>query len=187
MQVAPFPCVSVHPFYIQQVSPLVDPFLARLSAKEQADFNMLRSYFQLTDERNKRNMGLTTFERHLSMIETFVASGQAGDVDRAIAAGIHFSRDCILVNTQRLKSLMKRSKSCLNGCLHRLGFAVSRSDAESIEAYREIALRIGKQYMQPRQWCVRKKAPPVPTIQFPSLVPKPATIDEGNFIRSLLN
>ncbi|KAK8870166.1 hypothetical protein M9Y10_008043 [Tritrichomonas musculus] len=142
--------------------PFNEPLICKLTAQEQTEFTKIATYFQLADDRNKRNFGMSTFIKHLNFIHNFVVRGktqnQKDDVRihkfknalnmndncnyndddfnntdnssgilRGIVCGILFGNGFLLVNTDKLKRLTKRSKSCVNGCFQKLGFGVYRS------------------------------------------------------------
>jgi hypothetical protein len=82
----------------------------------QFEFHHLSAFFTIADDRNKRNMDLSTFWKYIQMIKIFVVRGSSSDVQRGLSVGVIFSKDFLLVNTQKRKAFMHRSKSCLNGC-----------------------------------------------------------------------
>ena len=109
---------------------LSDPLAAQLSPAEQSEYARLSAFFRLTDERNKRNEGVTAFIKHLRMIHSFVVRDDGNDALRGLVCGIIFSNPVLVVNTDRLKKFTCRSKSCVNGCFQKLGFDVSRATQE---------------------------------------------------------
>jgi hypothetical protein len=139
----------------------VQPFprntlFSQLSISDQAAFVNLMKHFASAVDRNKRNLGLSVFVKHLGMIHSFVCRGDAFDAVRGAICGIEFTPNSFLINTQRLKRLMARSKSSMNGCFQRLGYTVCRPARDLGEVLGEICPGYGPQRFFARQWCVRR-------------------------------
>ena len=93
-----------NPLQCKQNENLVDsdPLIKKLPLAEQMEFSRICSYFQLVDDRNKRNFGMTTFIKHLNLIHHFVVRDDGGDALRGLACGILFGKGFLLVNTVTL-------------------------------------------------------------------------------------
>jgi hypothetical protein len=138
-------------------SPPADAMFSELSQLDQYEYQRLAHFFALEEGKNQRTYGLHAFIHHLSVIHRFVAQGNPDDVLRGIVCGIEFTQYAMLVNVGKLKKLMRRSKSCMNGCFHRLGYHVARTsgDLSSVltqifPKYRAASGLVG------RQWCIRR-------------------------------
>lgn len=140
-----------------------DPLVLQLSFPDQCEFLRLSTFFRYASDRNKRNMALSTFQKHIALIRTFVVRGDYTDFDRGLACGLQFGPNYMLVNTKRLKLFMGRSKSCLNGCFHKSGFNVTRISSEENRVISEFSRRFGKPLPFPRQWCIRSNDPSIAT------------------------
>jgi hypothetical protein len=114
-------------------------------------------------------MGMPTFLKHLRMIHVFVCRGDALDALRGAVCGIEFGRNAFLINTRQLKKLMCRSKSCLNVCFQRLGYAVSRPARDIPLMFTQLMPGFAG-HVTARQWCVRKAIDP----QAPQFIPNVA-------------
>jgi hypothetical protein len=134
----------------------LNPLLQQLSHADQADYLQLANFFAFCDDRNKRNLGMSTFAKHLDMIHSFVCRGDACDTIRGVVCGIEFGTNSFLLNTRELKRLMFRSKSCMNGCFQRLGYTVCRPSRDLPSLFAEIVPGCGSHFFTARQWCVRK-------------------------------
>lgn len=134
----------------------VDPLLYKLPPIDQGEFFSLVNMFAFADDRNRRNMGMSTFMKHLSMIHAFVCKRDAFDALRGVICGIEFGTNSFLVNTGRLKELMFRSKSCMNGCFQKLGYNVCRPAQDVATLFAQILPGYGNHLCTARQWCVRK-------------------------------
>lgn len=132
-----------------------DPVVLQLSFPDQCEFLRLSAFFKYASDRNKRNLALATFSKHLQLIKNFVNRGDYGDFERGVACGIQFGSNYMLVNTKRLKIFMGRSKSCINGCFHKLGYGVYRISSDDNPILADFTARSGRQLPQPRQWCIR--------------------------------
>ena len=140
----------------RQIAIPVDPLLSKLPPVDQAEYIRLANMFAYCEDRNKRNMGMSTFVKHLSMIHAFICRGDAFDALRGVVCGIEFGCSSLLVNTSRLKRLMVRSKSCMNGCFQKLGYNVCRPAHEIATLFTQIMPGYGFHVFTARQWCVRK-------------------------------
>ena len=138
-----------------QMTPFNDPLISKLSLNDQAEFFRLIQFFQFSDDRNKRNLGLSTFAKHLQLIHNFINKGDGIDSYRGLVCGIQFGVNSLLINTSRLKKLMFRSKSCMNGCFQKLGFHVCRPNQDISTTLAQLMPRIDPMIFNPRQWCVR--------------------------------
>lgn len=130
--------------------------LCRLPASDQVEYFNLMNFFNYTDDRNKRNLGMSTFIKHLNTIHDYICKGDANDAFRGLVCGIEFSQNSFLINTSRLKKLMCRSKSCMNGCFQKLGYVVCRPSQDISSIFAQILPRLNPHWFSTRQWCVRK-------------------------------
>ena len=139
------------------VLPFDEPLFEELSPFDKSEYFRILNFFAYADDKNKRNCGLSTFIHHLSIIHSFVVQRNHHDVIRGIVCGIEFTPWALLLNTGRLKKLMGRSKSCMNGCFQRLGYQVFRPARDMASIFAQI---YPKYTSAPnfigRQWCIRK-------------------------------
>lgn len=166
-----------------------DPLVTSLPLQDQCEYLRLSAFFKYASDRNKRNMAISTFTKNISLIQNFVNQGDYFDFDRGLACGIQFGPKYLLVNTKRLKKFMGRSKSCINGCFHKMGYNVSRISTEENHILEDFTQRFGKNIPQPRQWCIRSMEVLSPRTDHTSDVEISIDIDHHDFmnIRSLLN
>lgn len=139
-----------------------DPLVTYLSLKEQSEFASIISFFQLSHERNKRNFGMSMFVKHLNLIHQFVVRDDGGDAIRGLVCGVLFGNGFLLVNTDRLKRLTMRSKSCVNGCFQKLGFNVFRETQDLNGFFTVMFPNIDQSLLNPRHWCIRKASDEAP-------------------------
>ena len=132
-----------------------DVFVAHLPAADQVEYLDMLHYFETTEEMNRRNLGLSTFKSHLEKIYKFIHKGDRLDTYRGFVCGIEFGTNFILVNTKRLRVLMNRSKSCVNGCLQKLGYTISRQQQDIIGFFGAVLPGINQVFCNSRQWCIR--------------------------------
>lgn len=136
------------------VSP--DPFVLLLQPFEQAEYYRLAHFIAYSGDRNKRNLGMTTFTKHLKLIHDFICKGDNRDSQRGLICGIQFGNNSLLINTSRLKKLMCRSKSCMNGCFQKLGYSSSKPSQDLSSLLCRITPGISIEALNPRNWCVRR-------------------------------
>ena len=140
-----------------------DPLLSFLTPLEQMEYSQLSQFFVNTDDRNKRNMGLATFMKHLNLIHNFVCRNDNKDNIRGLICGIQFGKGSLLINTGRLRTLMRRSKSCMNGCFQKLGFETTKPSEDLTTVLHKITPGIQCDVTNPRKWCVRRETSPTPS------------------------
>ena len=132
-----------------------DIFVASLSIPDQTEYFNLQKTFLTSEDRNKRFLGLATFKSDLECVYQFVRKGDSLDIFRGFVCGIIFGSNFILVNTKRLKTIMNRSKSCVNGCLQRLGYVINRQQQDIPGFFSVILPGVNSIFCNSRQWCVR--------------------------------
>ena len=133
-----------------------DPLVSMLQPFDQAEYFRLAHFFAFADDRNKRNLGMSTFIKHLNLIHNFICKGDMRDAQRGLICGIQFGNNSLLINTSRLKKLMCRSKSCMNGCFQKLGYMSSKPSQDLSSLLCRITPGIMVEALNPRNWCVRK-------------------------------
>jgi hypothetical protein len=74
---------------------------------------------------------------------------------RGVVCGVEFGRGFVLVNTDRLKKVLYRSKSCMNGCWQRLGYDVMRPSHDIVCLFTALMPNVNPELFAIRQWCVR--------------------------------
>jgi hypothetical protein len=134
----------------------VDSILDELCPSDKSEYLCLVRLLAAAEDRNKRNLGLPTFIKHLEMIHRFVQRGDNHDALRGCICGIEFGVRSFLINTRQLRKLMFRSKSCLNGCFQRIGYSVARCQSDVTAVFADILPPTKQTVFSPRQWCVRK-------------------------------
>lgn len=158
------------PFFTH--GPAVDFITSKLPPEEQQEFLYLRQRIASHEAKSKKHFGLATFYEHLTTIHKFVVRGDQGDAYRGFVCGIHFGDGFLLINTTRLKKLICRSKSCVNGCFQRLGFSMGRSAARNLnDFFQQILPNLSSSLINTRQWCMRTLAEDASISFAPSSVP----------------
>lgn len=140
-----------------QISLLISsvPEFSKLSIADRNEFFRLLNLFAYSDDRNKRNLGISTFVKHLQLIHDFVCKGDAFDSLRGYICGIEFGNNSFMINTGKLKKMMFRSKSCMNGCFQKIGYTVCKPAQDVASLFAQF-LPTGCSILSSRQWCVRK-------------------------------
>ena len=152
----------------------VDFITSRLPPEEQQEFIYLRQVIAAREAKTKKHLGPTAFFEHLNLIHSFVVRGDPGDAYRGFVCGIHFGTGFLLINTTRLKRLICRSKSCVNGCFQRMGFPMGRDASQALnEFFQQIMPNIGPSLINTRQWCMRLLGEDATVCFVPSVVPNP--------------
>ncbi|KAH0789437.1 hypothetical protein GPJ56_006649 [Histomonas meleagridis] len=135
-----------------------DPVFLKLSPQDRQEFFQLMNIFAFSEDRNKRNLGMTTFIKHLSLIHSYICRGDIYDAMRGFVCGIEFGTNSFLINTGKLKKLMFRSKSCMNGCFQKLGYNVCKPSHDMMSLFSQILPGVGTHLLTARQWCARRSS-----------------------------
>lgn len=155
-----------------------DPLIAKMTEQDQKEYLSLFNFFISCDEKNKRNHGMDTFIAHLIKVHRFISQKNSLDIFRGFVCGIEFGSGFIIVNTKRLKRLMVRSKSCINGSLQKLGFQMTRKQQDVSGFFKDILPGVDSRLCNSRQWCVRIRTHESP-ICFVSFLPPLITLRYG--------
>jgi len=136
-------------------STLNSVMLQLLPAEERSQYQYLIDSIGADVQAVRRHSGLTEFVKHMWLVHRFVARGNANDSLRGIVCGVEFGRGFILVNTDRFKKVLFRSKSCMNGCFQRLGYDVMRPSHDITCLFTRLLPSVNPEFFAIRQWCVR--------------------------------
>ena len=126
-----------------------------LPLEERSQYQSLIDSISNDVQKTRRHSGLTEFVKHISLVHRFIARGNSNDSLRGIVCGVEFGRGFILVNTDRLKKVLFRSKSCMNGCFQRLGYDVMRPSHDIVCLFTRLLPNVNPEFFAIRQWCVR--------------------------------
>lgn len=129
--------------------------LTLLTVEERHLYQNLIDSISTDVQRTRRHSGLNEFVKHITLVHNFVAKGKNTDALRGIICGVEFGRGFILVNTDRLKKVLFRSKSCMNGCFQRLGYDVMRPSHDIVCLFTRLLPNVNPEFFAIRQWCVR--------------------------------
>jgi hypothetical protein len=136
--------------------PPVDPALLKLlSLEERCHYDAMLSAIATDVQRAHKHSGVSEFVRHMSVVHGFIARGSVDDAMRGVVCGVEFGRGFLLVNTDRLKRVLFRSKSCMNGCFQRLGYDVMRPSQDIVCLFSRLMPNVNPELFAIRQWCVR--------------------------------
>lgn len=129
--------------------------LRLLPVEERSQYQTLIESISNDVQKTRRHSGLTEFVKHISLVHRFIARGNSNDSLRGIVCGVEFGRGFILVNTDRLKKVLFRSKSCMNCCFQRLGYDVMRPSHDIVCLFTRLLPNVNPEFFAIRQWCVR--------------------------------
>ncbi|OHT11921.1 hypothetical protein TRFO_18385 [Tritrichomonas foetus] len=126
-----------------------------LPIEERSQYQSLIDNISNDVQKTRRHSGLAEFVKHISLVHKFVLQGNSNDSLRGVVCGVEFGRGFILVNTDRLKKVLYRSKSCMNGCFQRLGYDVMRPSHDLVCLFTRLLPNVNPEFFAIRQWCVR--------------------------------
>jgi hypothetical protein len=145
--------------------------LAILSPEDQADYLALQLSLKTPSCRYNRNHRMNMFIEALTKIIAFCERSPNGRWSRSLVCGICTVPDGIAVNVKRLKALLGKSKSAVNGIFQNLAYETV--SAASIDAHE---LKSNLQRLncvsELRQWSIKRFHLPTlaPATQIPECV-----------------
>jgi hypothetical protein len=129
--------------------------LRLLPVEERGQYQHLVESIASDVDQAKKHSSLTEFIKHITLVHGFIARGNLNDPLRGIVCGVEFGRGFILVNTDRLKKVLFRSKSCMNGCWQRLGYDVMRPSHDIVCLFTRLLPNVNPEFFAIKQWCIR--------------------------------
>jgi hypothetical protein len=149
------------------------PYWTLLSADDAEEYCRLHSQFHDDGGRTRKGDRLEHFSDQLFKIRRYVESPNEGDWKRSLVCGVFFLPHGIALNIHRLRALMGKCKSSINGSLQQLG-STSLPQPHGIAP--ELLARIPCQHHDPtelRKWTVRTSTAYLSRGFVPFLVPVP--------------
>jgi hypothetical protein len=124
-----------------------------LSADDQREFLQLRGRFRDQSKGHPRDRRTVSFSQDLIMLLQFIERSPIGCEERSLLVGAAFAGPFICANTRRLKALIGRCKSSINGSFHQLGYYSVKAKAN--DCLLSILPSLIKETALMRQWTVR--------------------------------
>jgi hypothetical protein len=162
------------PRHADPLGPPADCISQFLSADDRCAYRDLVVRFRAFIQTHKHSR-LPDFVDQLQSIHQFICRSQAAQSLRAMVCGVFFGPGFILVNTNRLKEILVRTKSGMNSCFQRLGYDVMRPSNEIVALFGQLLPDLDQRAFQLKQWCLRIETDDSKT-KFPSHIP-PAIAD----------
>lgn len=119
----------------------------------------LQSRFRDSETRSRKGERLDVFMEGLQSIRAFIERDGEGSCLRALVCGVMFlgEQDELAVNVQKLRVLMGKCKSSLNGSLQRLGYSADPPNPEAQgQLTSHMPFGVG-QTAELKKWSVRRK------------------------------
>jgi hypothetical protein len=132
----------------------IDYLAQFLSRQDYNAYIELAAHFQRFVQTH-RHSGLEEFTEQITATHDFICRSDTSQSLRAMICGIFFGQRFILVNTCRLKFLVRRSKSGMNSWFQRLGYDVMRPSNAVIDLFRKLLPDFDQRAFQPKRWCLR--------------------------------
>ena len=92
-----------------------------LDEADKVKYKKLQAYF-IAHSMSAKNCGNSAFQDSLIKIHAFCVRNDEDDWKRSVVCGICWFRNSILLSVQQLQKLLGKSKSSINGSLHKLGY-----------------------------------------------------------------
>jgi hypothetical protein len=151
--------------------------LKLLPVEERGQYQVMVNGIAEDIERTRKHSGVSEFVKHITQVHRFIRRGNPNDPLRGVVCGVEFGRGFILVNTDRLKKVLYRSKSCMNGCWQRLGYDVMRPSHDIVCLFTRLMPNVNPEFFAIRQWCVR-------LVREGSAVVFASNLSDGDFFQS---
>jgi hypothetical protein len=142
------------PFDLENAALFIEFLRQRLTADDRTAYFALCSKF-LRFEQTHNHSGPEEFYEQIAAVHDFICRSDYDSSLRAMICGIFFGGRFVLVNTLRLKDLLRRSKSGMNGCFQRLGYDVMRPSNEIVQLFDKLLPDVDQRAFQIKQWCLR--------------------------------
>ncbi|KAH0788454.1 hypothetical protein GPJ56_007645 [Histomonas meleagridis] len=133
----------------------IDKVVELLPYDERIRLKSLIESISFDVQKTRRNSGILDFIKDLNKVHNFVTQPNCNTALRGMVCGIEFGKGFILVNTNRFKNVLSRSKSCLNSCFQKLGYDVMRPSNDLICLFTKVLPNVRAEFFAIRQWCVR--------------------------------
>jgi hypothetical protein len=104
---------------------------ALLSKGDKLQYLTLKSTIDSNSHNPARNHRVGLFQRVLKTVHQFAVRGDASDWKRCMVCGVFWLPPALAVNTSRLRLLVPRCKSSINGCIRLMGYTETLSHTES--------------------------------------------------------
>jgi hypothetical protein len=164
------------------------PFFDLLSPSDQEEYYKLRALVSSESCRHNRHHRLDTFSDVLSSIRSYCERGDSNDGLRALVCGVCHLSDSIAVNVRRLRILVEKCKSSINGSFQRMGFLPFIGKTEALDRLTEKMPQIKGNYNELREWSYRRSEVFTPQPFIPSFncteypVPETPAPGLGSFV-----
>ena len=151
-----------------------------LSKRDQDGYLVLRR--KLNDICLQRNRGhrVEAFGIVLEAIRIYIEQKDDENWKRALVCGVYWMDKLVSVNTRQLRFLIPKSKSSINGSLHKLGYTTIVSHADSCKMLAESIPFLKGNYNELRQWTARSPVPPNSIVTGVMLTPISLTSSGAN-------
>jgi hypothetical protein len=129
----------------------------QLSETDKFLYVCLKSSVASNAAKSPRNLRLDTFSDMLEAIKTFVCRNNKDDALRGMVCGIFWLPDGLAVNIHRLRQVVPKCKSSINGSLQKIGFTVNLGRSECAQTISGIFPVLKENTAELRKWTIRKR------------------------------
>jgi hypothetical protein len=136
--------------------PNIPPFFELLTPADQEGYEYLRSQVSSDGYRHHRHHRLDAFSTALSSIRSYCEKGDADDSLRSLVCGVCHLSDSIAVNVRRLRFLVEKCKSSINGSFQRMGYLPFVGKTASLDVLSDRIPQIRGNYTELREWSFRR-------------------------------
>jgi len=138
--------------------PQHSPIAWQLSDTDMFLYVCLKSSVASSSAKCPRNLRLNTFSEALDAIKSFVCRSDKDDPIRGMVCGIYWLPDGLAVNIHRLRQLVPKCKSSINGSLQKLGFTVNLGRSDCAQAVTSLFPFLKDNNPELRKWTIRKRS-----------------------------
>lgn len=123
-----------------------------LSKEDQDQYTGLRESLSSRWTKNRRGRRLECFTEVMWLIHAFCVRNTPDDWKRCLVCGLCWLSNGIAINNRHLSLLTGKCKSSINGSLQKIGYVVTRGNAEFYEKIPFIKTNM----MEMKEWTVRE-------------------------------
>lgn len=130
-------------------------YFSILSDYDKYQYNCLRATLSIHFSKNQRNKRIENFSEILEMIKRFCIRNDGDDWRRCLVCGFCAIPNGIAISTKQLKLLIFKSKSSINGSLHKMGYTASGGRPELTNHLLSAIPLMRDDISELRQWTIR--------------------------------
>lgn len=146
-----------HDEFSDKLEPIQIDLLELLPISSRSKFSELKKRLNQIQRQEEKSKRVNTFIKCLQVIKSFCKCDQNEEYIREIICGICWIDNDIYLNTLRFRHLLNRSKSSINSYFAQLNYEPIALNQENSTKIFNIMPFLKENYVEKRQWVIRRK------------------------------